>query len=192
MANPTVAEISASRGKATGAVSWADLGTALPTTAIATLTGFTGLGYIGADGIQPSREISTDDVKDMNGDTVFVLQTDFTRGYEFELLQSTNVDVNELIFGSANVTVTAGGPTNGALVTSVDKGEQQAHFALVVDTFNVDKKHRETAADVQVESVEFGPLVGTAVRSYKVKLKVFRDGSGNFVTSYDDDGVLVP
>ncbi len=193
MANPNVAQISASRGAATGAVSVAVFGTALPTTArLALNVAFKGLGYIGSEGITPAREISTDDVKDMNGDTVYVLQTDFTRSYEFELLQTENEDVLNLVYGDANVTPAAGTPTAGATIVSIDKGEPQAHMSFVFDTFNVLKLHREVVADAQVESVEIGPLSGTGVRSFKIKLKVFKDTSSNYVTIYDDNGVLVP
>jgi hypothetical protein len=193
MANPNVAQISASRGSATGAVSYAPLATALPTTArLALNAAFKGLGYVGSDGITPARDISTDDVKDMNGDTVYVLQTDFTRSYEFELLQTENEDVLNLVYGDANVTAAVGGVAAGATVTAIDKGEQQAHYSFVFDTFNVLKLHREVVADAQVESVEIGPLSGTGIRSFKIKLKVFKDSSGNYVTTFDDDGILVP
>lgn len=197
MANPTSAEVGAARAVATGAISWAPLGTALPTDATTALNAaFKGLGYVGEEGITPTREVSTSDVKDMNGDSVAVLQEDFNRMYQATLIQADNVDIKNMIFGAANVTVTAGSPTNGARIAVVDKGEPCAHGELVVDLYRIGStgvtaKHREVAADAQPISVEYGPYVATAVRQYTVQWKVFKV-SGTFVTEYDDDGVLVP
>lgn len=191
MAVPTVAEITASRGVATGALAFAPLLTALPTNATTALAGtYKALGYIGAGGIIPARAISTDPVKDMNGDTVYTLQTEFTRTYQAELLQTTNVDVKKAIFGDANVVVTPATVSTGTIIAVQDKGQQALHGVLVATTYDGLKTHRECASDAQITEVEIGPLVGTAVRSYTVTWTVYKDSSGVFVYEYDDDGVF--
>lgn len=191
MASPTVAEITASRGVATGALAGAVLGTALPTDAsTALVAAFNGYGYVGDNGIIPTRDINTDQQRDMNGDVVYTLQTEFTRTYKAELLQGTNVDVKKAIFGDANVVTTPATATTGTLITVSDKGQQSPHIALVATTFDGSKTHRECAADAQITTVEIGPLVGTAVRSYTVTWSVYRDPTGTYTYEYDDDGVF--
>ena len=191
MASPTVAEITASRGAATGALSGAPLGTALPTDAITVLgVGYVGYGYIGGGGIIPTRAVSVNETRDMNGVIVFVAQSEFSRTYQAELLQGTNVDIKKLIFGTANVTVTAATATVGALIAVVDLGLQAAHQVLVATTFSGTKTHREVAADAQITTVEIGPLVGTNIRAYTVTWMVFPDSGGAFVREFDDDGVF--
>jgi hypothetical protein len=191
MANPTVAEISASRAGATGALAYAVLGTALPTDATTALVAaYKGLGYIGEDGIAPARDISTDPVRDMNGDQVYTLQTEFSRTYEATLLQSTNVDVKKAIFGDTNVVVTAPTASTGTKITVQDKGVQAPHVALVATTFDGQKTHRECSADAQITAVEIGPLVGTAVRSYTITYTIYKDSAGVYTYEYDDNGVF--
>ena len=194
MGNPTSTELGVARGVATGALSWAGRSVtpqpATPSAAGTSLAaGFVGLGYIGSDGIQPTRDVSTDDAKDMNGDTVATLQTDFARTYQAELLQHRNVDIKKMIFGSANVAETAATATLGKRIHVSDRGEPSEHGMLVADTFDGTSKHREVATDAQPTSVEFGPLVGTALRSYTVTWTVFRGSDGVFVHEYDDDGI---
>ena len=197
MANPTTVEIGAARAVASGAISWAPFATAPPTTAVATLPGtYKGLGYVGSDGIQPTREVSITEVPDMNGDIVATLQESFGRTYQAQLLQADNVDIKKMIFGDANVTVTPAAGGLATRITVVDKGLPAAHGVLVCDTFKVGNtgaiaRHREVAVDAQPVEVEYGPYVATAVRSYTVTWRVFKDSSGNYVTEYDDDGIPV-
>jgi hypothetical protein len=198
MANPTNTEIGEARAVAAGAISRAPLGTALPTDATTALNvAFKGLGYVGAAGITPTRDITNEDVKDMNGDTVYNLQTDFGRTYQAPLLQYDNVDIKTMLFGAAQVVVTAADSTHGTRIAVVDKGLPAAHASYSFDTFRVGatgatKKHREVVPDAQPTAVEFGAMLGGAVRQYTVTWKVFKDSSGNYTYEYDDDGVVAP
>lgn len=194
MANPTNVEISSSHAVAVGALAFGPLGTALPTTAIIALNAaLKGLGYIGPGGVLRPRDVGTEDQRDMNGEIVYSLQTDFSRAYTSELLQNENVDIKKMIFGDANVTVTPGVGGTTTRITALDKGLVAAHGVLVGTTFDGLKSHREVAEDAQPVTVEFGPLVGTAVRSYTVTWRVFKGSvSGIYVTEYDDNGIVVP
>lgn len=194
MANPNINEIAESRGVATGALSWAPLGTALPTDAVTALAAaYKGLGYIGPAGILHPREIGFEDQKDMNGDTIYTMQNDFGRTYQAELLQNENVDIKKMIFGSANVVETAANATHGKQITVSDKGIPAERGVLVADVFSGIKKHREVVAIAQPTTVEQGPMVGTAVRSYTVTWRVFKNPATNiWVLEYDDDGVTSP
>jgi hypothetical protein len=194
MANPNVSEIAESRAVATGAISVAPVGSALPTDATTALdAAFKGLGYVGPAGVAHPRAVGTDEQKDMNGDTVFRMQNDFSRTYQAELLQAENVDIKKMIFGSANVVVTAATALHGTQIAVADKGIPGERVSLVVDVFSGAKRHREVVTIAQPTEVEQGPLVGTAVRSYTVTWQVFKDPTTNsWVNEYDDDGITDP
>jgi hypothetical protein len=198
MANNNTAEIGVARAAITGAIFLLPAtGATLPTNATATITGGTNLGFIGDEGITPTRTVETEDTKDMNGATVYTAQTDFVREYSATFLQVDNVDLKKAIFGDLNVTTTAGSPTAGARITVQDKGEPAPRRPIVVHTTSpgttaTGRTHREVVPVAQVTSVEYGPYVGTAVRSYTLTFKAYADSNGTYVYEYDDDGVVVP
>lgn len=193
MANNTVAEMRVSQGAVTGAIFWGPTGTALPTDATTALNvAFKNLGYVGSDGITPARAISTDVVKDMNGASLRTVQTDFEKTYQALLYQTLNVDVNGMIFGSANVTVTAGDPTHGERVAIMDKGIVASQGILIIETYDGGAKQRRIGPAAQPTSTEEGPLVGSNVQSYTLTWSEYPDSSGVYEYRYNDNGVLAP
>jgi hypothetical protein len=193
----TTAEIGEARAVATGALSGAILGTALPTDSSTALpVAFKPYGYIGNDGIQQTRDLNTDDILDMNGDIVYVVQQSVEKSYEAELLQYDNVDLKKDLFGSANVTTTAATASTGFKISLTDKGEPAPHKILSIDTFRigptgVTEKSRIVVPDAQPVTIEQGPLRAGAVRSYTVTWRVFKNAAGVYCFEYDDDGVFV-
>lgn len=196
MANSTVAEIEVSQGAVTGAIFSAPAGTALPTDATTALasgpTGFKNLGYVGSDGISPSRDVSTDNVTDMNGATLRTVQTDFAKSYSAPMLQVRNADLNRAIFGTANVTVTAATTTAGTKTAVVDRGRVSDLGVLVIETFDGLGKQRRVLPQAQVTAVEEGALVGTAVQQFTLTWSCYPDSSGAYEYKYDDNGIVVP
>ena len=184
MANPTVAEVSSARSVIEGGLAAAPVGTTLPTDATSTLdAAFTGYGYIGTEGIQPAKERATEDYKDMNGDTIYTLQTSFDASFTVPLAQAVGVDVKKLCFGDLNVTEA------GGVVTAVETGEPLPHKSFVISTFSPVSggvaHHRKVIEDGQIVTVEEGPLVSSAVRLYTVTIKVYKTGS-TYITEYDE------
>jgi hypothetical protein len=192
MANNTVAEIQVASSAVTGAVFWAPSATALPTnTTTALNVAYKNLGYVGEDGISPNREVSVDEVKDMNGTTLRRVQTDFSTGFEATMLQVTNEDLNNIIYGDANVTVTAAGASVGRIIAIMDKGLVGTMGVIVVETIDGLAKERRVYPVAQVTSMEEGPLVGSAVRQYTITVSAYPDTSGNSLYLYNNDGVFV-
>lgn len=192
MANSTVAEIQVSQAVVAGALFSAPSGTTLPTNATTALAGtYKNLGYIGEDGIQPARDVSVDEVKDMNGAVLRRVQTEFSKSVEVPMLQVTNEDLNKLIFGTANVTVTAAGGGASRKIAIVDKGEVSGLGVIVAETRDGLARDRRVWPVAQVTSMEEGPLVGSAVQSYTITISAYPDASGNFEYHYNDDGVVV-
>lgn len=191
MANSTVAEIEVSQGAVTGAIFWAPAGTALPTDATTALaSGFKNLGYVGSDGITPSRDVSTDNITDMNGATLRTVQTDFAKTYSAPMLQVRNVDLLQSVFGASNVTVTAATSTAGRRVAVVDRGRVADRGVMVIETFDGLGKQRRVLPSAQPTSVEEGALVGTTVQQFTLTWSTYPDGSGAYEYRYDDDGVF--
>lgn len=193
MANSTVAEIQVSQGAIAGAIFWAPktATVTLPTDATATLdTDFQNLGYIGEDGITPAREVSTEDVKDMNGANLRTVQTDFSKSYAAPMLQVRNVYLNNAIFGEANVTETPADGTHGKRIEVHDQGRVADRGYLVIETYDGTARDRRVIAEAQITAVEEGPLVGTAVQQFTLTYSAYPDSNGDYEVRYSDDGLV--
>lgn len=71
-----------------------------PTTATSSLTGFTDLGYISADGITETRDRGTNDIRAwQNADLVRSVVTDSSATFSFTLLEAS-LDAVELYYGA--------------------------------------------------------------------------------------------
>jgi len=101
--------VSFGKPKSTGAVFVAPAGTALPTTAWATLNGaFKGLGYVSEDGLVNGVETDTAEVNAWGGDLVLVGQTTFKEMFTVNLIE-TNSEALKVYYGADNVVVEANG-----------------------------------------------------------------------------------
>src|SRR5699024_65458 len=104
MANPSANNVAAAKPNAAGGIYYGPLGTALPTDASTELDeGFTALGYISEDGITPSRDVSSEQIKAWGGDVVAALVTDDAKSFEFTLLEVFSADVQKFVHGADNV-----------------------------------------------------------------------------------------
>lgn len=191
MANSTVADLKVSRSAITGAIFWAPAGTALPTDATTALpAAFRNLGHVGDGGISPARDVSTDDVNDMNGDRLLVLQTGYSKSYSAPMLAVLNEDLNSAIFGDANVTVAPATAEHGRTISVVDTGTVADQGVLVIELRNGNAgRERRVAAVAQVTAAEEGDLVGTAVQTFTLTWSVYKDDEGVYERKYVDDGV---
>lgn len=106
MAN-LAANVVAGSPLATGGVLIGALTATAPTSAKGALTGFSGAGYIGEDGLTETNERSTDNIRAWGGDTVKIVQTEHNVAYSFTFLETLNSDVLKAVYGEANVTTTA-------------------------------------------------------------------------------------
>lgn len=165
-----------------GAISMADLGTTLPTTAAATLdAAFAKLGYVSDAGLIRAVDLDTEVVKAWGGATVLVLHNGKTETIQFALLDAHNVSVLKLVNGDANVTGTS--LASGISVKSNNKGN--VGHAFVIDMLEGGNTlHRIVIPNGILSSLENITYVDTGAEAYGVTITAVADESENTCYEY--------
>lgn len=113
------ANVSTGKGKYGGYAYIAPANTALPTNATTALANaYLLLGYISEDGITNATERESQDLKDMNGDTVLTVQTGHGETWQASFIESLNVNVLKMVYGDSAVT-----ESDGAITINVEGKE---------------------------------------------------------------------
>ena len=150
----------------TGEVSVGLLAATFPATAVAVLTGFNGLGYIGPDGVVPKSDRSTKDLTAwQNNAIVRTLVSDAKRTYEFTLWE-TNKNTIEFAYGTT-ITQTA---TEGSY--TIDPSATGGSRKFVVDIIDGAFAHREMFDGELTSMEEAGWKNGEAV-AFKCTVTVY-------------------
>jgi len=158
-----------------GGVFTAPTGTALPTTADATLNvAFTDLGYVSEDGIVESQEADvTDIVAWQNGDVVRKVQTSHDLTYELTLIETKDA-VLETYYGALS---------SGVVEVT---GDQLGRQSWVIDVIDGDHDIRVVIPEGQVtERGEVTYANGEAI-SYQVTITAYPDVTGVKAYIYRD------
>ena len=136
---------------------------AAPTTSVSTLTGFTELGYVSADGVEFATDKSTNQIRAwQNADLVREVITETTVTYSFMLLE-TNEDVLETYFGSAVV----GG--NLAFNPSATGGRK----SFVIDIADGAKAIRHYIPSGEILSIEAQTIANGEALGYGVTVTAY-------------------
>lgn len=120
----TATNVTTAKPNAAGAIYVESASTsALPTSAEATITGFTSLGYVSEDGVSNAKTFTTNETRDWGGAVVNNTDTEHTDTFTFTLIEALNVDVLKEVFGTANVsgTLSTGITVSAKPVSPVDK-----------------------------------------------------------------------
>ena len=142
----------------TGKVYVAPTSATAPTGSDSTLTGFTELGYVSADGITVTHDRSTSQIRAwQNSDLVREVTTEATTTYALMLLES-NEDVIEAYFGA---TITGG----KIQVNPSSTGGRKSWVIDVVDGADVIRHYIPTGEVTAVESQTFanGEAIGYGI-----------------------------
>lgn len=187
---PETRNIVAGKPLATGGVLMAPVGTVAPTDAnTAPDPAFVGAGYIGEEGLTESADRSTEKVKAWGGDTVKIIQTDFSTTYTFTFLETLNTDVLKAIYGDDNVTVTAATASTGTLRTVKVNGEPLPNKAFLFEVKDGDARIRIHVPDGQVTDVGDVVYSDSEVVGYSVTVEALKDSTLNAnAIKYLDDG----
>lgn len=188
MPAPSTKNVAAAKPFAGGGVYKAVSGTALPTDATtALIAAYKPLGYIGEDGVSPSRDTSVEKPKAWGGDVVAQLLTDESRSFTFTLLEVFSDEVQKFVHGDANVVVTAATSTVGTKLAVSDKGGKPDQCVLVFDMKHGAKRRRiiVPVADPTVTGEE--PYTDGGLSAYEITVEAIKDGSGVRAYEYLDN-----
>ena len=172
----TTANVSAAKPKIGGAISYAPVGTTLPTDAVSELNeAFTSLGYISEDGFKNSSSITSNKVKAWGGDVVLVVQSDSSDECSFTLIESTNPDVLKAVHGAGNVT----GTIDSGITVKVNSAAHE-NFAWVIDmVLKGGAVKRIVLPSAAISSVDEVIYNDTSAIGYAIKLTATADAEGN-------------
>lgn len=192
MVNSTAAVV-AGRAKSTGGAYNGITGTALPTDAVTALNAaFKTMGYIGDDGLTETIGRETDTIKAWGGDVVKVVQTDFAVTYKLTLLEALTSDAMKAVFGSTNVTATAGASMHGAQLAISVKSTPLTKSEWVFEVQDGLVIVRVVLPNAQVIAIDDITYNDGSVIGYPITIQAFPDSSGVNAYKYTDDGVTVP
>lgn len=179
MADNNTADSTALKGVAGGYGFSAAISVTPPTDFSSTLANtFKNMGFISADGIEETVDVDTEEVTDLNGEVVCVLESKETEKITFTLISTTDDALKEM-HGHSNVT-TASNKT-----TVQHKAGSFTERVYVFDLLTKDgKKWRKVAPNAKVTSR--GPIVSGAGNVYarEIELTCSPDASGVRVYDY--------
>lgn len=125
-------------------------------------------GYVSEDGVTKTVDRSTEKIKDWNGDTIVITQSDHSVTLQLTFMEGANAEVLKLIAGEKNVT------TTGNTVKVVDNADELPHrsIAFYIKGGN-GSKILVFAPDVQATAVGDVQFVRSDVVKYQVTLECF-------------------
>jgi hypothetical protein len=193
MANPTASKVVAGKPSVVGGAFYGPTATAGPvdgTTALG--VGFTGLGYIGDDGLSETVDRSTDKKKAWGGDVVKIVQTDFGATIKLTLIESLNSDVLKAVYGDGNVSTTAATATEGTEHKVQVNSDILPMKSWVFEIRDDPAKIRIYVESGQVTEIGEVKYTESDLTGYEITIECFPDADGNAFVKYINDGVTVP
>jgi len=150
----------------TGEVSVAPTTATAPVTAAAAIVGYSGLGYLGPDGVLPKNDKTTKDLTAwQNNAVVRTLVTDAKRTYEFTLWETSKATI-EFAYGTTVTQVVAEGSY------TIDPSATGGSRKFIVDVVDGTNLHREAFTGELTSMEEAGWKNGEAV-AFKCEVTVY-------------------
>lgn len=126
-------------------------------------------GYISEDGVAKTVDRSTEKIKDWNGDTILITQSDHSVTLQTTFMESANAEVLKIVAGDNNVTVLEDGT-----IQVIDNADELPHrsIAFTIKGGN-GSRIRVFAPDVQATEVGEVNYVRSDIIKYQVTLECF-------------------
>lgn len=168
---------------ATGGVLSAPAGTALPTSATAATTGFSGRGLIGEDGLSETTDRSTEKVRAWGGSLARVLQTEFGVTYTFQFI-STTASVLREVHGDENVVVTPGAGDAHAQLAIAVNSKRLPVKPWIFEVKDGEDRIRIVVPEGQITNVGDINYSHNDIIRYEVTIDCYEDEAGNSAYKY--------
>lgn len=171
--------VSVGKGVAGGCAFSAPIGTAVPTDIETELDeAFVNLGLIGEDGITHSIEEDTENIVDMNGDTVLVTRSSREETYNFILIETKKNSLGEK-YGYSNVTDADG------VITAKHNAKDRTPRVYVFEMELTDGRRQRTVVP-NGKVTEVGETVYNSAEAigYEVTVTCSPDANGDSVIDY--------
>lgn len=139
-----------------------------PTKDLDTSLNHVAAGYVSEDGVTKTIDRSTDKIKDWNGDTIVITQSDHSVTLQATFMEGANAEVLKMIAGENNVTV------KGDTIRVVDNADELPHrsVAFYINGGN-GSRILVFAPDAQVTEVGDVAYVRGDVVKYEATLECF-------------------
>lgn len=137
---------------------------------------FTCLGYVSEDGLKNSIERDTETKKAWGGDTVLIIQNDFTDSFQFSLLEVLNKDVIGTVHGESNVTGTDLASGISVKVNSQEPTEYMWVFDMIMNDGVLNRLVIPCARVQEVGEITYS---SSDLVAYDVTITAIPDSSGN-------------
>lgn len=172
----------------TGAILSAPLGTTLPTSAVDELQpDFVDSGYVSADGLTLSPDMSTADINEWGGALVRRLLETFDGTLSWSQLE-TNEQSLKNAFGDDNVTVTPADSDHGKQIAVKIGSRLPAAKSWVFKMKDGAKRMMIVVPNGQITTVDDVSFVSNDAIMWPVTLSTYPDSNGNCIYIYTDDG----
>lgn len=191
-----VLQLIAPSPRVSGSILRAPIGTALPTTSYADITGgangFKDLGFANDAGLRQREERTGTDVFVWGGDLAGTLQERYSRTMTFTLMQFMNTDVLATAYGINNVSVVAATATQGKEIAVKLNPTLLDTVSWVFDGFYQENLVRIVIPIGRVTQVGDVDLTHKSYATFECTLKAYPDSEKNHGYMYLNDGVLAP
>lgn len=170
-----MANVTAAKPKAGGALHVGATTATLPTSTDGTLTGFTALGNISDDGLDNDMSTTSEDTRAWGGEVVLSSQTESNDTFSCTLLDSLDVNVLKEVYGAANV--------SGTLATGISikkNAQEKVSRSWIIDMVMADGVlKRICIPSAKITAIGTVKYVDNAPVGYEVTLTATPDASGN-------------
>ena len=171
----TTSNVTAAKPETGGALYSAATSVTPPTSTTASLSSFTGLGYISEDGLTNEITRDSEEIKAWGGDTVLQPQTGFTDTFKCTLIEALNKDVLKEVFGSSNVS----GTLAGGITVNVNSAELEERVWVCDMIMRGGVAKRLVIPSGKITEIGEITYKDDEASGYEITITAFPDSSGN-------------
>lgn len=167
----------------TGAIYYGSENATVPTSATATLTGFSCVGYIGDDGVKKNVSRESTSIKDWGGETIKTVQTDYEATYQFTMTESLNVNALKAFYGEDNVIE---GDSDGTISITATSDELPIRAWVIDAVTDTGRKYREVIPNGKISDTGDISLKRDEATGYEITVTALPDANGKTHYIYID------